>query len=138
MSLLINKNSSEKPKSLLLTKADADRDKPTRYFSDKQEKDVAKTFQGKQTANSGATAFIKGDVLLDQFLIECKTKTSHADSMSIKREWLEKNRKEAAFMGKKYSALAFNFGPDEKNYYIIDEILFQELVAHLIDSKNEE
>ena len=30
-------------------------------------------------------------------------------------------------MGKKYSALAFNFGPDEKNYYIIDEFLFQSL-----------
>ena len=30
-------------------------------------------------------------------------------------------------MGKKYSALAFNFGPDEKNYYIIDEFLFQTL-----------
>ena len=34
-------------------------------------------------------------------------------------------------MGKKYSALAFNFGPNEKNYYIIDEYLFEELLNKL-------
>ena len=35
------------------------------------------------------------------------------------------------FMGKKYNALVFNFGPDEDNYYIIDEYLFKELVYYL-------
>lgn len=30
-----------------------------------------------------------------------------------------------------YTALAFNFGPDEKNYYIIDEELFEILVTYL-------
>ena len=34
-------------------------------------------------------------------------------------------------MGKKYNALVFNFGPDEDNYYIIDEHLFKELVYYL-------
>lgn len=105
--------------------------KPTRYYSSKQEKAVAKKFDGKQTKNSGATLFDKGDVTLDKWLIECKTKTAISDSISIKKEWLEKNNKEAIFEGKDYSALAFNFGPNEKNYYIIDEYLFKELVDYI-------
>ena len=87
--------------------------------------------KGKQTKNSGATAFEKGDVLSGDFLIECKTKTSPSESISIKKEWLEKNNKEAVFMGKEYNALAFNFGPNEPNYYIIDEFLFGELQNYL-------
>lgn len=105
--------------------------KPTRYYSSKQEKAVAKKFDGKQTKNSGATLFDKGDVTLDKWLIECKTKTSISESISVKKEWLEKNNKEAIFEGKDYSALAFNFGPNEKNYYIIDEYLFKELVDYI-------
>ena len=70
----------------------------------------------------------KGDILTnDGWLIECKTKTSVSNSISIKKEWFLKNDSEKVFMGKKYSALAFNFGPDEENYYIIDEFLFQTL-----------
>ena len=38
-----------------LTRDNSDKKKPTRYFSDKQEKAVAKAIGGKQTANSGAT-----------------------------------------------------------------------------------
>ena len=34
-------------------------------------------------------------------------------------------------MGKPYSALAFNFGPNQKNYYIIDEDLFSDLQTYL-------
>ena len=37
-------------------------------------------------------------------------------------------------MGKDYSAIAFNFGPGQENYYIIDELLFQELIQY-IESK---
>ena len=73
----------------------------------------------------------KGDLLTDEFLLECKTKTSPSESISIKKEWFTKNEAEKVFMGKKYSALAFNFGPDEKNYYIIDEYLFQSLIQLL-------
>ena len=106
---------------------------PTRVYSKKQENYVAKKFGGDRVKNSGATPFQKGDVNLDKqsFLIECKTKTSPSESISIKKEWLEKNNSEALFMGKKYSALAFNFGPNEKNYYIIDEYLFEELLNKL-------
>ena len=105
--------------------------KPTRYYSKKQEDQVAKSLGGKTTKNSGATLFQKGDLTLDKWLIEAKTKTSHSESMSIKKEWLSKNLSESLFMGKKYNALVFNFGPDEDNYYIIDEHLFKELVYYL-------
>lgn len=108
--------------------------KPTRYFSDKQEKSIAKAVGGKQTANSGAGAFQKGDVLINgdsSWLLEAKTKTTHADSIAIKKEWFEKNLYEAAEMGKKYTALVFNFGPGEENHYVIDEWLFLELVEYL-------
>lgn len=105
--------------------------KPTRYYSTKQEKQVAKTLGGTRTKNSGATMFQKGDLTLNDWLIECKTKMSSSESISIKKEWLEKNLKESLFMGKKYNALVFNFGPDEPNYYIIDENTFQDLVKVL-------
>lgn len=59
---------------------------PTRYYSDRQEKSVSKAVNGKQTSNSGATMFQKGDVLSSKFLLECKTKTSHSDSISVKKE----------------------------------------------------
>lgn len=32
-------------------------------------------------------------------------------------------------MGKPYSAVVFNFGPDERNYYVIDEELFEILTS---------
>ena len=110
---------------------------PTRFYSSKQEKQVAKAVGGKKVANSGATAFEKGDVTTDNFLIECKTCTTEKKSFSIKKEWLEKNKEEAFEMGKSYSALAFNFGPDSENYYVIDEKLFKELIEYL-DKENKE
>lgn len=95
----------------------------TRYFSNKQEKHVAKAVGGKQVANSGATPFSKGDVRTDNWLFECKTKTTPSGSMSIKREWLDKNSEEAFAMGKDYNAIVFDFGYGE-NYYIVDEKTF--------------
>lgn len=107
--------------------------KPTRYYSKKQEDAVAKAVGGRRSKNSGATMFDKSDVSTDKFNLECKTKTSHSDSISIKKEWFEKNKQEAMFMNKPYSAVVFNFGPDEENHYIIDEYLFQ----FLLDKLNE-
>lgn len=116
------------------------KDKPTRYFSSRQEKAVARTVGGKVVANSGATQFSKGDVRLDNMLIECKTKTSPAESFSIKREWLEKNEEEAFAMGKDYSALCFNFGDyhNTRNYYVIDENLFKKLLTTLKEESENE
>lgn len=110
-----------------------DKIQPTRHYSKVQENSVASKFNGSRTLNSGATPFQPGDVVLDKFLLECKTKVRPSDSMTIHKEWLEKNEKEALFSGKQYSAIAFNFGPDEKNYYIIDEYLFETLVGKLND-----
>lgn len=105
--------------------------RPTRFYSDKQEKAVAKVLKGKQTSNSGATAFSKGDVRTDEFLIECKTCEKEQKSFSIRKEWLDKNREEAFAMNKSYNALAFDFGPSTKRYYVIDEKLFKQLVTYL-------
>ena len=111
---------------------EGDKPLPTRHYSKAQENSVAKAVGGKRTPNSGATDFGgKGDVTSDKFLLECKTKTSHSESMSIKKSWIEKNRQEAIFMGKPYQAIVFNFGPGEENHYIIDEYLFLELLNHL-------
>ena len=59
---------------------------PTRTFSKRQETDIAQAVGGTRTKNSGATMFDKGDVCTDLFLLEAKTKTSHSESMSVKKE----------------------------------------------------
>ena len=106
--------------------------KPTRYFSKKQEDQVAKSLGGNRNLNSGATPFQPGDVSIDSLmLIECKTKITSSESISIKKEWLDKNLKEALFSGKPYNVLAFNFGPDQKNYYILDENTFIDFLNYL-------
>lgn len=97
--------------------------KSTRYYSSRQEKHVAKSIKGKQVANSGATAFSKGDVTDSAWLFECKTKTEECKSFSIKKEWLDKNKEETFAMGKTHSALVFDFG-DGNNYYVLDEQTF--------------
>ena len=99
-----------------------DRLKPTRYYSNKQEKYVANKVDGYQTSNSGATRFKKGDISCPDILIECKT-----NSFSVKKEVLDKLKQEAFAMGKDNCVLVFNFGPDTKNYYILDENYFLEL-----------
>ena len=101
-------------------------ERPTRFYSSKQEKKIAKAVGGKQVANSGATAFQKGDVKTDLWLFEAKTKTSESQSFSIKKEWLLKNKEEMFAMGKSYSALVFDFG-DGNNYYVLDEKTFLQM-----------
>ena len=97
--------------------------KATRYYSSRQEKAVAKALSGKVVANSGAPAFVAGDVRTEDWLIECKTCTTQKKSFSIKLDWLIKNREEAFAMNKPYNALAFDFGTGN-NYYIVDEKTF--------------
>ena len=63
--------------------------------------------------------------------IECKTKTTLSDSISIKKDWLEKIKKESLFDGKRYYSLAFNFGPNQDNYYIIDSEFNLELAEDM-------
>lgn len=119
---------------LAIREKDGDK-KPTRYFSKKQEDTIAKQLGGRRVANSGATMFQKGDIITDNFLLEAKTKTTSSKSISIKKDWLIKNKREALSMSKPYNALVFNFGPDDDNYYIIDEPLFQDLIDYIEKSK---
>lgn len=112
---------------------------PTRWYSNKQEKSVAKSINGKQTKNSGATTFQKSDVLTNNFALECKTKTTNSNSISIKKEWFDKLINESIQMGKKYSAIVINFGPDKpynENYYIIDETMMKYLVEKIEEMEN--
>lgn len=106
----------------------------TRKFSSMQENSVAKIVNGRKTSNSGATMFDKGDVVTsgkNSFLIECKTKISHSKSITIQKEWFEKNKQECLLTGTPHQAVVFNFGPGEENHYIIDEYLFQILQEYL-------
>ena len=109
---------------------------PTRYYSKQQEKKVAKAVKGKRTANSGATAFQKGEVTTKDWLVECKTKTKDCSSFTIKEDWLLKNEEEAFAMGKNNSALCFDFGPSaNKRYYVISERLF-EILKNYLEEEN--
>lgn len=109
--------------------------RPTRFYSNKQETQVAKTLEGKKTPNSGATSFVKGDVTTRQFLIECKTSMTNKQSMSIAKKWIDKLEEEAFAMGKRYSALVFDFG-DGQQHYIINEKLFKVLKQYLENLEN--
>lgn len=105
-----------------------------RWYSSRQEQEVAKKVGGRQTANSGATPLSKEDIVNDLFTFECKTKTKNSDSFTLKREWFDKQIAENIQMCKPYKALVFNFGPDKpynENHYIIDESLFLELLEYL-------
>lgn len=93
----------------------------TRKYSSKQEKYVAKSLGGKVQPNSGATPFLKGDVVANDWLVECKTQTTSKKSITIKKEWLEKLEEERFAMRKPNMTLAFNFGPDEEIYYVVTE-----------------
>lgn len=108
----------------------------TRYYSDMHEKSVCKALGGNQTANSGANKFTKGDVIIpDVMLIECKTSMTEKNSVSIKKEWIEKNKEEAFSNRLNNSCVCINFGPETENYYVISEKLMKVLVETL--SNNE-
>lgn len=107
----------------------------TRKFSSRQEKSIAKKFGGKQVSNSGATSFDKGDVQLEDFLVEAKTCVNEKSSFAIKKEWLEKINKERFSKRKRFCALAFQFEPDGENYFIIDERTFKIFVDLLGEQK---
>ena len=110
--------------------------RPTRFYSSRQEKKIAKAVQGKQVANSGAGLWGKGDVRNDLFLLEAKTHTEFKDSFSIKHSWIEKNREEAFQMGKRHSALVVDWG-DGENHYLISEKDFLEYLEYLREVNKE-
>lgn len=109
--------------------------KPTRFYSGRQEKKVAKAIAGRQVSNSGATAFRKGDVTTDNWLLECKTCTKPKASFAIKKEWLQKNKEEAFAMSKSYNALVFDYGDGGNRYYVVNEKTFLEMREALENEK---
>ena len=83
----------------------------TRYASQQQEARVAKKLGGIVNSNSGAGHFNKSDVkVADASLsIECKTSMTPKQSVSIKKEWIEKHRAEALSNGLFNQCIAFNY-----------------------------
>lgn len=100
----------------------------TRKFSKLQEKQIAKSLNGKVQPNSGAANFVAGDVKLDFMLIDAKTVTTPKKSVAIREEWFEKIKYEAFAMNKEMSCIAFNFGPNKPNYYAVNERDFKQLL----------
>lgn len=102
----------------------------TKWFSDRQELAVSRAVNGRRTLMSGAAKFSKGDVVTENWLIECKTQTEEKKTFSIKKEWLIKATEEAFSMNKSHVALAFNFGGENQsnNLYVVSEKDFRRLV----------
>ena len=89
---------------------------PTRRASARQENKVAKELGAKIQSNSGATDYQKGDIIAGSMLVECKTVMKPQQSVSIKKEWFDKNEQERFAMKKDYSALVFDFGDNGEQY----------------------
>lgn len=100
----------------------------TKYVSERQENYIAKFLGGYVQPGSGNGKFKKSDVVVNDFLIECKTAMTPKTQFSVKKEWLEKLKSEALMNHKDVHALAFNFGGEEKNnYFVVDEQTFRTL-----------
>ena len=100
---------------------------PTRYFSDKQEKHIAKVTGGKVQSNSGGTKFGGGDVHTDKFFIEAKTPAIERKSFTIMKDWLEKMKEQAFEQGKEEAVLAFRFDPNtDIDLYVLSQRQFLE------------
>jgi hypothetical protein len=110
----------------------------TRWFSDIQEKSVCKLLGSQQVSNSGAGSFRKGDCVhrSASLLIECKTVVTEKESVSIKKEWLTKNKEEAFTQRLSNGVIAFNFGPNQPNYFVIDEKMMKFLTEKLEEENN--
>ena len=107
--------------------------KSTRYYSDIHEKSVCKALSAKQQPNSGAGLWRKGDVIQEDssLLIECKCSMKSKSSFAVRKEWIDKNRKEAFFHRLSNTAICINFEPNGDNYYVIDEKLMKLLCEKL-------
>ena len=106
---------------------------PTRYYSNLQEEYISKLLDAIKQPSSGSGKFRKGDCINynASLLIEAKTTTSDKESFSIKKEWITKNKEEAFTQRVFNGCIAFNFGPNQSNYFVIDEKLMKFLVEKL-------
>ena len=99
--------------------------------SKQQENEIAKMVGGRVQSNSGGTRFGGGDVHTQTVFIEAKTPVTDKQTFSIKQEWLEKARQQAFEQNKTNYALAFRFGPDSPDFFVIDKRLFKYLIEKL-------
>lgn len=103
--------------------------KPTRYYSKKQEDKGSKALGLTTTANSGATLFSKGDAKDEFILAEFKTMVRPQKQHTIKREWLNKLQEECLAMRRDFGVLLFDFGDGGERFAILRERDFK----HLLD-----
>ncbi len=95
------------------------------------EKKLAKRMGGRLTPASGAMEGAKGDMVVDDFLIEAKATQNR--SMSLDSDWLYKIYQEALELGK-YPALAVTFtnneGQSEKRerWVMVPEHVFKQIL----------
>lgn len=97
----------------------------TRFYSNQQEKYIASLMGGVVQSNSGASFFTAGDISTQDWLFEAKTVMSPHKSVSLKKEWFEKNERERKSLMKPYSALWFQFEPNGENYVVLNERTFK-------------
>lgn len=69
--------------------------KPTKFYSSRQEKAIADYLGWSVVAASGARMFNPGDVISTQYLCECKTHTDKKSSIEIKKSVWKKITSEA-------------------------------------------
>lgn len=103
-------------------------------MSTKQEKEIARKLEMKRTPNSGATAFSKGDLQDEHWVVEAKTCMEPKKSFSIKKDWLDTLKEEMYASNKDYRALCFDFGDEKDRYYILDEGTFS-YIKELLDNE---
>lgn len=112
----------------------------TRYYSSQHESSVCKALDAWKQPNSGASLFAAGDVYSKKasLLVECKTSMTDKESFSVKKEWLDKVEEERKATRFQNSCLAFSFGPNSPNYYIVTEKLMKFLVEKLQEENAED
>jgi hypothetical protein len=104
--------------------------------SKNQEMRITRSFRqiredAKRMMASGAMWFAKSDIVTKLFRIEAKTKAKPSASMTLKKEWFDKIRREAFETGK-IGILAFSFG-DSEDYLAISSKDFLPLIEELIE-----
>jgi len=108
--------------------------------SREQEEFVAKFLGAKRTPRSGGGTNIKGDVVSNIALFECKTSMTEKESFTVKREWLTKIQKERFEDRKQFAFLIQNFGGkgDKDNYVVMRIEDFKELYDSYVKEENNE
>lgn len=76
--------------------------------------------KGKRIPLSGSLSSMPGDVVTDEFLVECKLRgSSGRKHISIEKEWLIKIKKEALSLSK-IPLFVFKYKNDKENYVILN------------------